>query len=143
MKPQRMAFWLMVTLAGGVCLLYGGAWVIGRWASFALEQKFFGLSPRVVLAIDDFVVWGAVAFAVGAAVGMALPSRAIPAALVTCLVFVVAFLLDGLSNRLSIGEAFGLFAEPLLSSVVFVPLGTVLAARLLRPNTSLERTRER
>ena len=74
-------------------------------------------------------------------VGLALWERPIRAAILTCAVSALAY---AVSVAVEGGgtDDLGLFAEPLAASVVFSVLGAIFAARVLRPNKSLERTRE-
>jgi hypothetical protein len=142
MKAQRIALWAAVTICGGVCLLYAGANVAAHWASFATSQRHFGLNRDVMLAVDDYFVWGLVALVIGAVVGAILRSRPVLAGTLTSVASGIAFLIDGSQAGITIRDSIGLFSEPMLASLVFTAAGAFLAVRVLRPNKSLERKRE-
>jgi hypothetical protein len=125
--------WFVVTLFGGVCLLYAGVHLAAHSAWHVLDRRFFGLSPRLVLAVDDYIIWGIVALITGLLVGAILRSRPIAAALTTCGVSVIAFAISALYEGLPLRETLVLYAEPFISSLVFVTLGAVLAVRMMRP----------
>lgn len=133
MKLQRLALWLGVTIAAGLALLYGGANLAARWASFALSNRFFGLDPEFALAIDGYFVWGGLALLIGAIVGTVLRSRPVLAAFTTCATSAAAFAILAFADGLSLMEMSLLYAEPLIASLAFTTLGALLAVRRLRP----------
>jgi hypothetical protein len=143
MRPQRIALWILVPSVGGMVLLWTGLLLAAAWVRFAIDHRFFGLSGRHVLAVDDYVVWGVVALVIGFVVGALLRSKPVVAALATCAASALLFMASAHSDDLSFVQVMSFYVEPLIASLVFVTLGALLASRVLRPNKSLERTRGR
>ena len=124
-------------LTAGLALLYVGVHVAANWASYALGHRFFGMSPRVVFAVDDYVIWGSISLVVGAIVGGLMDSRPILAAFLTCLVSASAYVVSAMWDGSGV-QVLALYREPLVASVAFSSIGATLGARMMRSDQSLQ-----
>jgi hypothetical protein len=133
-KIRAIVVWIVVPVLVGTVLLLAGVQVVARVPTFLFERQFFGLSPAVVFAVADFVVWSLMSVPAGLLVGYLAWRRPIPIALSTCAVALLAFLLSTLLDDLEIGvlQTLELFWKLLLSMIVFVTLGALLGAKLRR-----------
>jgi hypothetical protein len=124
-------------------LLWSGLIWATVWIPFAIEHHFFGFSGRAVMAVDDYVLWGLLALVVGFCVGALLRSKPVVAALATCVASTLTYIASSHADDLTFTQVFSFYTEPLIASVIFATIGALLAAHVLRPNKSLERTRDR
>jgi hypothetical protein len=142
MNARHLAVWVVVPLLGGIVLLYAGLAFSVVWLKFAFDRNFFGLRTSNIVTINECFSWGIVAFAVGALVGCLLRRRPIIAALATGVAGLLTLISLTRFAGLTVWQLLSEYPPQIASSLTFVTAGALLAARMVRPNTSLERTRE-
>ena len=141
MKLRHLVLWVVVPLVSGLLLLYGGITLTVIWEAFSVEHNFFGFAATSVLAFNDYFVWSFVALVVGFTVGCVLRHWPGIAALATVSVGLITFVAMTQSHGQTFWQLLSEYAPQIASSFFFAPMGALFAARILRPDKSLEHAR--
>jgi hypothetical protein len=142
MAAKRMVLWVAVAIGGGLAFNLLGLYLNEFAHVYSVHHAHRNVYYNAPTDLRGYLLWGFVALTVGAIAYAIVRSRAIFVAFSVCLSSTVIFFAVGLIHGEPLWVGLLLYTVPFISLLVFAPIGTLLAGRLVRPNTSLERTRE-
>jgi hypothetical protein len=143
MAPKRIALWAAVALGGGLAFNLLGLYLNEFAHVYSVHHDHRNVYYNAPSDPRGYLLWGVVALVVGAIAYAIVRRHAVLVAFLVCLSSTAIFFAVGLVRGEPLWVGLLLYTVPFVSLLVFSPTGTLLASRLVRPNTSLERTRDR
>jgi hypothetical protein len=142
MAAKRTALWVAVALGGGLAFNLLGLYLNELAHAFSVRHDHRNVYYNAPFDLKGYLLWGVVALVVGAIAYTMIRRHSILVSLVVCLSSTIIFFAVGLIRGEPLSVGLLLYTVPFVSLFVFAPVGTLLAAHLVRPNNSFERTRE-